>query len=510
MSKPPKFLISILILFLFVTAFYVLSLRLVSRLHYHRAKNLLLEKHYGLAAGHLEKAVHYQPNDDKLQKELGKVNYKLGELRPRAKKAFLLTERAKDHLISASRLNPLDAETAYRLARGEARLKQLYQYLHPEEKNNPYQPLPYFKQAIRLRPNGILYRYAMARYLYSSKKEEELLSTVRTLSRIYPRAYYHLKKEAFWSPPVKEAVKLGLQEAVEEEISLKEAHMAISSIRAGEKAWPLAISHYREALRHKTFQNGAGNYIHLGRLYLKNRDPGEAEISFFKALDLSRFREKDLERLYHLYKNEGYPEELNRFYQQVSRQFILSSRMDILLARSLIDLKQYNQAQRILKELNEKDPRAEAYYWLARIAETDKDWDTMELAIQKATLHDPKNSRYHLTFSQALKRQKKLERAEKEAMLALKHAAKPNPWLFNHRAWLRWSRKDYTGAIKDWQKAIKLKPERPAFYAQTAEAYKKLRDKPLAMDYYKKALNLDPNNTRYQKSYQDLKAENQK
>ncbi len=196
MSKPPRFLISILILFLFVTAFYDLSLRLVSRLHYHRAKNLLMEEHYGLAANHLEKAVHYQPNDDKLQKELGKVNYKLGDLRPRAKWAFLLTQRAKDHFISASRLNPLDAETAYRLARGEVRLEQLYQYLHPEEKNNPYQPLPYFKKAIRLRPNGILYHYAMARYLYSHKKEEELLSIVRTLSRIYPPAYYHLKKEA--------------------------------------------------------------------------------------------------------------------------------------------------------------------------------------------------------------------------------------------------------------------------------------------------------------------------
>ena len=214
-----------------------------------------------------------------------------------------------------------------------------------------------------------------------------------------------------------------------------------------------------------------------------------------------------LERLYHLYRNAGYPEELHRFYQQVNSRFVLSARMDILMARSLMDLKRYNQAQRILTDLNQREPTAEAYYWLARIAETEKDWDGMELAIQKATVLDPKNSHYHLTFSQVLKRLKKLERAEKEAGLALKHQGKLNPWLLNHRAWIRWGREDYLGAARDWKKAIRLKPGRASFYAHVAEAYRKLGDRPLATDYYEKALNLDSDNDRYQKRYLDLKGQ---
>ena len=128
----------------------------------------------------------------------------------------------------------------------------------------------------------------------------------------------------------------------------------------------------------------------------------------------------------------------------------------------------YHQAQRILKELNQERPTAEACYWLARIAEKKKDWDSMELAIQKATVLDPENSRYHLIFSKVLKRLMKLERAEKEAGLALDYSVEPSHWLFNYRAWIRWSRKDYQGAVKDWKSAIAVKPRKASFYARAA------------------------------------------
>jgi tetratricopeptide (TPR) repeat protein len=180
--------------------------------------------------------------------------------------------------------------------------------------------------------------------------------------------------------------------------------------------------------------------------------------------------------------------------------------MDILLARSLIDLKRYHKARQILIDLNQKEPTAKAYYWLARIAQIEKDWDSMELAIQKATVLEPKNSHYHLLFSRVLKRIRKLDRAEKEAGLAIKNSAKPSPGLFNHRAWIRWAQKDYLGAVKDWKLAIRLSPKRATFYARAAEAYRMLGYWLAAMDYYQKAMKLDPENKRYKKRYQEFKA----
>ena len=506
MPHAMRYALCALLLLFAVVAFYYLSLQLISQIHYQRAKNSLQEGYYDLAASHLKKAYHYQPDDYHTLKQLGKVYHNLSQSIPRARQAFPFALKAKDHYLEASRLNPLNAEIAYGLAREEVRLEKLYKYLHPEEKDNPYHALPYFRNAILLRPNGILYHYALARYLNNPKNTDELLTVVRTLSRIYPPAYYYLKKEPFWSPRVKEAVKKGLEQAIEEGISKRETHKAMSSLLAGEKEWAGAISLYRKALRYQAFDNRPKDYIQLGRLYLKNEEIKESEESFFKALDLSRSKEKDLERLYRLYKGEGYMEELYRFYQQVSRRFILSYRMDILLSRSLIDLKRYYKARQILIDLNQKEPTAEAYYWLARIAQIEKDWDAMELAIQKATVLEPKNSHYHLLFSQVLKQIKKLERAEKEAGLAIKHSAKPSPWLFNHRAWTRWAKRDYLGAARDWRLAIRLSPKKASFYAQIAEAYRMLGDWPLAISYYKKALSLDPENKLYNKRYIDLKA----
>ena len=509
LRSPPLYssrnaLCAVLLLF-FAVSFYYLSLRLMSQTHFHKAKTFFREGYYGLAANQLKKAAHYQPNDYNIRKEQGDVYLKLGELNPNAKGASVLTRQSKNFYLKASGLNPLDVETAYGLARGESRLEQLYQYLHPQKKDNPFHPLPYFKEAVLLKPNSILYNYALARYLYRHENREGLLSVVRDLTRIYPPTYYHLKKEAFWSPAAKEAVKQGLEEAVKSGISLRGAHTAISSMMAADKDWPAAILHYQKALLYKTYSNNTGNYFHLGALYLKNKQPEEAGLVFLKGLDLSRARENDLGKLFRVYKNEDRLEELFEFYQQADRRFRLSSKMEILLARSLIDLKRYYQAQKILNSINRKRPTAEAYYWLAHIAKAEKDWGGMELAIQKATLFDPQNRDYHLMFSRVLKRLKKLKRAEKEAGLAILNSAKKSPWLFNHRAWIRWSRKDYEGAAIDWQTAISHSPRNARFYAYAAEAYINLGLWERAVKYLQEAGRLDPKNKNYKKRYSELK-----
>ena len=510
LSAKMRFPLCFLILILSILLVYQLYPRFVSQIHHHQAKNLLLKKYYGLALSHLRKAIHYQPGDYGIQRELGNTCYKLAELKTDPEGAFLLTRQAKDYYLKSIHLNPLDAATAYGLARGESKLERMHQYFHQEKKNNPYHPLPYFKRAITLNPYGMLTHYIMARYLYRHQKEEELLSTIRTMARIYPSVHWYLEKEVFWGLPVKEAFKTGLQQAIDQNTFGKEAHKAMSYFLAGEEDWPGAISHYTKALQHQVKRNDTEDFIELGRLYLNNGQFKEAETSFLTCLKISRKKEEDLERLYYLYKRENYTERIFRFYQHVSERFTLSSRMNIFMARSLIDLKRYYAAQQILIDLNQKDPTAEAYYLLARIAKAEDDWDNMELTIQKATVLDPMNSKYHLLFSRVLYRLRKLARAEEEADLAIKHQSEFSPWFFDHRAWIRWDRKNYSAALQDWKAAIKLesnKKDKAYFYAQTAEAFSKLGDLTLAIDYYQKAVELDPENKKYQKRFPELSAE---
>jgi tetratricopeptide (TPR) repeat protein len=492
------------ILALALISFYALCLRLISQFHYHRANNLIRERHYGLAVSHLENALRYQPNDADILRMSGTAYHQLGVLMTDIEKSFLWASRAKHAYQRARQLNPFDAEAVYGLAEEEARLEQLEQIKAPENAPSPFNALSFFKEAIHLRPNSIQYHYALALYLSHHDNEKELLTVVRSLCRIYPPAYYYFKRESFWNPRVQDSVLQGLVEAIKDGNAMREAHKAVSSILEGEGRWPQAIRHYHEALGIRVFENREGDFFHLGQLYLKNGENEKASTYFLKGLDLSRSRDKDLERLYNVYKNEDRAMEFYRFYNDVRRRFITSLQMDILLARSLIDLEKYHQAHEVLVAVNNKEPTAEAYYWLARIYEIDSDWDRMELAIQKASILDPMNSHYHMLFSTVLKRLGKLERAEKEATLALKDQGNPSPWFFNHRGWIRWGKKDYKGAAEDWQRAIQLLPDRAAFYAQTAEAHYRLGNLSLSLDYYRDALERDPQNRDYRKRYAEL------
>ena len=421
-----------------------------------------------------------------------------------ARRSFLSTQKAKDSYLQATRYNPLDAETAYGLAKTESRLEQLYHRLHPKEKNNPYNPMPYFEKAIHLRPNGISFHYLMARYLFRHNNLKELIPVVRSLSRMYPPVYNNLKTEPLWSLSVKQAVKQGLVDAINQQQPLESAHKTMSSLLAEDKDWPGAIMHFEKVLEFKEDEISAQDYIHLGRLHLRNRQVEEANISFIKALYSSTSLEKTFQTIGHTYKNSNHIDDFYAFYQEVSRRFIFSPGMQIISARYLIDLKQYKRAQRILSDLNREAPTADAYYWLARIAEKEKDWDQMELNIQKATVLEPSNINYRQMFYGLLNRLGKHETAEKEIGLIIRHSDKPSPRLFDQRAKLRLKRKDFLGAVEDWKEAIGLAPNKASFYAQIAEAYIKLGDLSRALEYYKKAVKLNPGNKGYAKRYNTL------
>ena len=502
-SPAIRYALCAMVLFLSIAAVYALYPRFLSQIYYMKAKQYHGNGYLGLAVFNYKKAGSYQPGDANIFKKLAEIQFEMGK-KKMARRAFLNTLKAKDSYLRATRSNPLDAEIAYGLARTESRLEQLYGHLHPKEKDNPYNPLPYFEKAIHLRPNGITGHYAMASYLFNNDNTQELIPIIRSMARMYPPVYNYLKKEPLWSPSVKEAVKQGLADAINERILLANAHKSMSFLLTEDKDWPDAIMHYQKALEFEDNKISAKDYIYLGRLYLENRQVKKAEISFLKGLYLSTSIERALQDIGRVYKNSNHIDDFYAFYQEVNHRFILSPRMHIISARYLMDLQQYRKSQRILMDLNRQTPTADAYYWLARIAEKEKDWDQMELNIQKATVLDPSNINYRQMFYGLLKQLGKHETAQREIGLMIEHSDKPSPRLFDQRAKFRLKNKDYLGAVKDWKEAIRLAPRQASFYAQVAEAYIKLGDLSPALEYYEKAVKLNPNNNGYAKRYNSL------
>ncbi len=224
-----------------------------------------------------------------------------------------------------------------------------------------------------------------------------------------------------WSPELRASVKRGLQEAIDEEIAVKEAHRSLSYALADENNWSGAIEHLEEALAYQR-EISERDYIQLGRLYLNANRTAESNVSFIRALTISTDKEKSLSAITHIFDNKNHQNEFSQFYKEIENHFFLSPGMQIIAAKKFIDLKQLDKSRRILTVVNDNRQNADAYYWLARIAEIEKDWDAMEVNIQRATVLAPTNEHYYNVFIQLRKRLGKDKGGAKKISFSLSHA----------------------------------------------------------------------------------------
>ena len=490
--------IRVLIFAGFIFAAYFLIFRLISQIYYQKAVHHFREGYYLPAAEDLKKAVSYQTDYPLAWRDLGRAYGKLADLYT-LDKSFEMAEKSKQALSKAFLLNPLDPQTAFYLAVAEARLQALYAERFPGRQDNPYDALPKFRQAISLRPNSISYYYTLARYLYREGKEQEFLNTVKKLIGLSPSLFDELKYESFWLPAVYEAAKQGLQQAIESGNEPDKAHFKLADILEQEKDWEGAIDHL-EASASADISPGARKFYYnrLGRLYLLNDQPEKAKTVFMEALQISDSPEKDLEGFFGIYKKLGRLEELMGFYETVQDRFIVSEEMDLVFARALLRSGEIDQAFEIFSALDRKTPSAKGRYWLARIAEKKNDMEGAATTMRKAITLDPRDSSYHLYYSNILSRMNSLTEAEKEADLAIKYAEKPSSRLFAHRAYLRRRQKDESGYLADLETAIELDPNDASLYLKAAEGFEKNGKLARAEDYYKRAVSLKPESKDYQ------------
>jgi len=466
----------------------------IGKFHYEKGRSLSGNGQYSLAMKELDKALSWQPRDAAIRYELGIVHLETA-LDMDGMLQTVMAAKAVEHFAMAQSLNPLDPETAYGLARAAELLGRKSQE----------QTLAAYHRAVELWPNNSLYHRAFARELYRQGKEQEFLAAVQTLGAIDPAGYGRMLREPYWGDAAQQAFAKGVKEAIAKNVDPRGAHMTLAAVLEKRGEWGEAAVQYRKAMEYEPHSNTEYNFYRLGSLLL-HTEPDEAAKVLELGLAKSATREKDLEGLYGAFKDVTEPEFQLLFYQNMRDRFPLTYRLDILMARTLIDAKDYDEAKAVLEKAALQEEAAELWFWLARIGELTKDWDSMELAIQKATVLDPDNSDYHLIFSRVLAKQQKYRAAEQQADRAIETREKPSAGLYNHRAWLRWNQENYEGALEDWQEANRLQPDNAAFYGQIGQAYKKLGKNDLAVIAYTKALERDPNNIRYKQEITNIES----
>ena len=413
------------------------------------------------------------------------------------KSAYQLFKQGYGFLKAAAAHDPLSYRTVFWYAKITDKVALLQPYFEPHPPH-PYDPLPLFQQAAALRPAGITVRYEMAHYFHTNKMPNKLKKMVENIGSIYPKAHEYLKKQTWFDADVKAHFHKGCLAALNAGTTPRETLSILSTMSLEDGEVDAAIDYYQRSMAYKTHTNTAATYRYLAGLYLKKGEVGQSFELFLRALGRSENPDEEFNAIYRRFRAGKLFDEFLQFTRYVEEKRPHSPVGAMILVKCFMDMGQLEMAKARLERMNARKPTAQTWYLLATIAEKQKDWDSMELASQRATVLENSNSHYHYYFSRALQRQKKHERAEIAITHAIETAKKKTTGLYNHRAWVRWTRKNYPGAIEDWQKCLELKPDNSRYYFYIAKAYHQQSMDIEALNYAKRALELDPDNKTYQ------------
>lgn len=410
--------------------------------------------------------------------------------------SFDLLVKAKSYLGQAEKIELNHYINAYWLTRTEENLEKAYAWLYPEKKN-PYNAYPFYQKVLPLRPAGITVRYAYVKYLQYKGVKAKIPELVQYMMEIHPPSYRHLKKEAFYTDALLPYIEQGLHQALAKEILPRDALKALSDMYATKHDFKTSIAYYTKLIDHTPSSNSYYDHIHMGRLYLKNKQYEKGFDAFKQSLLLTKNSNSTTNRIYTVFKREKLFEEFLNFSVYLQENNLGNRNLDMCVARCWIDKGQPQLGKARLIRIIAAKPYAPAYYLLAQIAKKEKDWDQMEIASQKATRLDQENPYYYYLLSQALHNQKKHAHAEEVATKTIQHSPKENAGFYNYRAWIRWSRKKHTEAANDWKKAFSINPDHSGFPYRIALALEREGLFKEGLSFIQKAIALAPDNQKY-------------
>lgn len=414
--------------------------------------------------------------------------------------------RAEKFYRAAVALDPGDIGAAKGLAQALAGLEKITKHL----RTDGYPPRGagvHFEKLLQLRPRGIEAHWLLLHYLHGIGDDEKMMSVVVRLVALYPRIYYQLQKKPFFSPAMATAVELGLHDALASDRMSDVANKVLADLVSHQGHSAQAVDYYSRTFTQGPDDRLPSDYLRMGELYLQNGQLENAATVFLSALLHNTAPDSVFRQIWARYRTAGQLQAFVDFCGAAETAMDFSALFgigELLLASCRLEMGQDDLARGHLEQITERRYQAEGYALRAKLAARVEDWDEMEVAAHQATVLEPANDGYHGLFIEALKKQKKLAAAERAATRAIDVATAPNPLRYSSRAFIRMSLKDYPGAKEDWTTSARLAPDRPEFVYYLALVAEQQLDYPTALRQASLALQLAPDNLRYQEKVKAL------
>lgn len=342
---------------------------------------------------------------------LGKVWYeKARQRKPNRMDLYAAMQISLEHYQKALDLGSCDITTVKGIAETTAELEFAFYDLFPGRENR-YNAHPLFRQVLRLHPDNIHSQTAVAKYFYKKGMEKELYSQVRHMAEGLPSCYQKLRQEAFYSPPLAQALKEGFERAVEKNIYKASAYISLSTIMNEERQFSEAAEYLKKAMEFQRVGKTPRNFMKLGALFLKAEKDQQAGKAFLSGLNISSKPLNYLRAVYNKFSTHNNYSGFVEFAAFAEAAHFGGDNLQIYVAKAQMEQKLFEPAKETLEDINARHPDPQAYYLLALLAKKQRDWDAMELSIHKATVLDPDNAGYFDLLADSLIYQKKYRSA---------------------------------------------------------------------------------------------------
>ena len=314
-------------------------------------------------------------------------------------------QRAKHAYENATNLNPLEGNYWFRLAQASWWLSRFKGHEHEGDKVETF-----FQRALAVAPNSPIFVQAMVQYYSKTGQTDKSLEYVNRLASISPQIYFSLKKYSFFSEPMEDQFREGLEETVKNPLARREALKALAAISAGRKDWAQAAAYIEAMLGRYQEARLPHFYVDLGVYYLRLGNQEKAKKSFLQGLRISDSPTQMLQRIFGYFRA---PEAMDLYVElcHTAAAFDerVASNLSLILGKAYFSWGELDAASEYFnKSLRERET-PEAHRYLAEIAMKKKDWYTAERSYVAALKLNPNDKKLHHRLEQLRKRSKKFK-----------------------------------------------------------------------------------------------------